>query len=196
MFNNEIRQNLIDALCVPVHDLEITVGVESILQEHGIEYVAQLLTYNEKDLSSVFPKSPRGNKGLNSLYDELEKHHIKKWFNPLLSKAVREMNSEEELRAFVEQLPSNVFEKIMSEDMKEEGARIIAKRAEFEKSLNNILRPKLKDSLKTSFLNAVIHDVADELLRGDHSFREVKFHRDVKKIAQDVIARKLGLGSD
>jgi len=178
------KADLIEALTTDVEELSLTVRTARLLKDAGIKYVAHLLTYDASSLrKDVFPSHP---KSQDELYDALNELHVKKWFNALVvNPDVRGMDVAEELEAYLNEQPDDLFETILSEDMFEEGSLEIARRAERLAKIKTALPERLKKGLSNAFRD----EVALELLEADVAIENVP------SAARTIVVRKLDLTS-
>lgn len=193
MIDDDVRKNLIDSLCIPINELEMRVSIQNLLKNHDIQFVAHLLTYEEKYLNgNIFSSSSKIQKELAKLYETLEEFNIKKWFDALLSEDIRGMNGNE-LKAHLNELPEDTFAVIISEEMREEGDRSIQERKDLENRIKALLPKELQNGLKGAFLKTVIKEVAQELSDPDSGVNDLNDLDAVRDMAKDVISNKLGL---
>jgi len=191
-----IRSQLIDSLCMNVDEFDMSVGLLKTLTSAKINFVAQVLSFSREKLDEeVFTNIKTRDKQLTELYKLLAPSHIKIWTNRLLSEGIRSMGVDE-LRAHLEALPDKAFEVIMSEDMKEEGERLIKEREALEGRIKALLPTELKDGLKSPFLESVIRQVARDISAPDSGIDDLNDHDVIRGVTQKVISRGLGFGGE
>lgn len=182
MVMTDIKTAMIDALCQPIEEIELTGRTVGYLNNYGIKFFGQVLTYSRSNFRQMVLE------GTRRAYGCIDKHlteiNFAGWPSGLMGdETVRQAKNQQELRSYLEEKDPEFFADLLIDQSGEVGVDVIAKRKSRAPAIEAALPTRLREILKKTAYDELVAELAERNSPPEN----------IRSEALDILARKADL---